>query len=71
MGKKGRFVTVFAVFLVVLGFLLSITWGRMDAFGVSLVFGLTLALIGLSELVLRVASRLTKSDGLGDKVNED
>ena len=71
MAKKGRFVTVFAVFLVVLVFLLSMMSGHMDAFGVSLVLGLTFALIGLSELVFRVARRLTKSDGLGDKVNED
>ena len=63
---------VFAVFLVVLGFLISMMWGPpMDAFGVSLVLVLTLALIGLSELVSRVTRRLTKSDGLGDKVNED
>ena len=71
MGNKGRFVVVFAVFLVALGFLLPLMWGHMDAFGVSLVLGLTLTLVGLSELVHIVARRLTKSDGLGDKVNED
>ena len=71
MGKKSRFVTVFAVFLVVPVFLFSMTWKYMDAFGVSLVLGLTLALIGMSELVSIVARRLTKSDGLEDKVHED
>ena len=63
---------VFAVYLVVLWFLFSMMWSpTMDAFGVSLVLGLTLALIGLSELVHGVARMLTKSDGLEDKVNED
>ena len=62
---------MFAVFLVALWFLFSMTWKYMDAFGVSLVLGLTLALIGLSELVHIVARRLTKSDGPWDKVNEE
>ena len=43
----------------------------MDANGVIVVLGLTLVLIGLSELVHGVARMLTKSDGLEDKVNED
>ena len=67
MGKKGRYVAVFAMFLAMLGFLFSMTWGLMDANGVPVVLGLTLALIGLSELVYGVARMLTKSDGLEDK----
>ena len=58
------------VFAVLLGWLRP--WRLfVDANGVLVVLVLTLVLIGLSELVHGVAWRLTKSDGLEDKVNED